>query len=98
MKINSLSLLEKTVQFISEKIRMLVGLVEREVTRENSEWTAAMVSVKVRIKPSRHQQTEIERDCMTVVQQLVYSIPQSNKMRDSFKEQEIGNQKKVVNF
>ena len=77
---------------------MLVGLLEREVTRENPEKTAAMVSEKLRIKPSKRQHTETERDCMKVVQQLVYSIPQSNKRKNSFKEQEISTQKKVVSF
>ena len=65
--INSLSLLDKTVQVTSQVMRMLGGLLEREVTRDDLEWVAAMASLtiseKVRIKPSRRQHKENERDC-----------------------------------
>ena len=57
MDINSLFLLDKTVQITSQVIRMLGGLLEKEVTRDDPEWGVAMalltVSEKVRIKPSR---------------------------------------------
>ena len=80
MNINSLSLLDKTVQVTTQVMRMLVGLLEREVTRDDPEWTAAVasltVSEKVKIMPSRRQHEENERDCRTIVQQLVSSIPQ----------------------
>ena len=59
---------------------MLGRLLEREVTRDGPEWAAAFasltVSEKVKIKPSRRQHKENERDCRTIVQQLVSSIPQ----------------------
>ena len=52
-------------------MRMLVGLLEREVTRDEPEWAAAMasltVSEKVRIMPSRRQHKENERGCRTIV-------------------------------
>ena len=80
MNINSLSLLDKTVQVTPQVTRVLVGLLEREVTRVNHEWAATMasltVSEKVKIIPSRRQHKENERDCRTIVQQLVSSIPQ----------------------
>ena len=79
MNINSLSLLNKTVQVTPQKMRMLGGLLEREVTRDNNEWTAAVASLtvreKVKIMPSRRQREENKRDCRTIVQQLVSSIP-----------------------
>ena len=79
MNINSLSLLDKTVQVTPQVMRMLVGLLEREVTRDDTEWTAAVVSLtvreKVKIMPSRRQHEENERDCRTIDQQLVFSIP-----------------------
>ena len=60
-------------------MRMLGGLLEREVTRDDPEWTAAValltVSEKVKIMPSKRQHEENERDCRTIVQQLVSSIP-----------------------
>ena len=90
MNINSLSLLDKTVQVTSEVMQMLGGLLEREVTRDVPEWAAAMASLtiseKVRKKLSRRQHKENERDCRTVVQQLVSSITQSVLMRRSYKE------------
>ena len=42
MNINSLSLLDKTVQVTPQLMRMLGGLLEREVTRDYPEWAAAV--------------------------------------------------------
>ena len=79
MNINSLSLLDKTVQVTPQVMRMLGGLLEREVTRDDPEWTSAVASLtireKLKIMPSRRQHEENERDCRTIVQQLVSSIP-----------------------
>ena len=56
MKINSLSLQDKTVQFTPQVMRMLGELLEREVTRDDPEWAAALalltVSEKVKVMPS----------------------------------------------
>ena len=85
-------------------MRMLGGLLEREVTRDDPEWTAAVASLtvreKVKIMPSRRQHEENERDCRTIVQQLVSSIPQEILTSTSYrqKEQESGKQKKTVTF
>ena len=79
MNINSLSLLHKTVQVTSQVMRVLGGLLEREVTTDDPEWAAAMASLtvneKVKIMPSRRQHKENESACRTIVQQLVSSIP-----------------------
>ena len=79
MNINSLSLLDKTVQVTPQVMRMLGGLLEREVTRDDPEWISAVASLtireKLKIMPSRRQHEEKERDCRTIVQQLVSSIP-----------------------
>ena len=79
MNINSLSLLDKTVQVTPQVMRMLGGLLEKEVTRDDPEWTAAVASLKIRekmkIMPSRRQHEENKRDCRTIVQQLVSSMP-----------------------
>ena len=81
MNRKSLSLLDQTMQVTPQWMRMLGGLLEREVTGDEPDWAAAMasltVSEKIRIKPSRRQHEENERDYRTVVQQLVSSIPQS---------------------
>ena len=57
MNINSLALLDKTMQITPQVMPMLGGLFEREVIRDEPEWAAAMasltVSEKVKIMPSR---------------------------------------------
>ena len=67
MNLNSLSLLDKTVQVHLQVMRMLGELLEREVTRGDPEWAAAIasltVSEKVKTKPSRRQHKENEREC-----------------------------------
>ena len=79
MNINSLSLLDKTMQVTPQVMRLLGGLLEREVTRDDPKWAAAVasltVSEKKKIMPSRRQHKENGRDCRTTVQQLVSSIP-----------------------
>ena len=104
MNNNSLSLLDKTVQVTPQVMGMLGGLLEREVTRDDLEWAAAMasltVSEKVKIMPSRRQHAENERDCRTIVQQLVSSIPHEILTSTSYGHKEQGNdaQKKTVTF
>ena len=64
MNINSLSLLDKTVQVTPQVMQMLADLLERETTRFDPEWAAAMslltVSKKVKIKPSRRQHKKMK--------------------------------------
>ena len=104
MNINSFSLLDKTVQVTPQVMRKLGGLLEREVTRDNPEWAAAMasltVSEKVKIMPSIRQQKDNERDCRSIVQQLVSSIPHEVLTSTSYDRQEKGNdtRKKTVTF
>ena len=104
MNINSLSLLDKTVQVTQQVMRMLGGLLEREVTRDDPEWTAAVASLtireKVKIMSSRRQHEECERDCRTIVQQLVSSIPHEVLTSTSYgrKEQGSSTRRKIVTF
>ena len=104
MNINSLSLLDKTVQVTPQVMRMLGGLLEREVTRDDPEWTAAAasltVSEKVKIMTSRRQHEENERDCRTIVQQLVSSIPHEILTSTSYGRKEQGSctRRKTVTF
>ena len=104
MNINSLSLLDKTVQVTPQVMRMLGGLLEREVTRDDPEWTAAVasltVSETVKIMPSRRQHEENERDCRTIVLQLISSIPQEILTSTSYGQKEQGSSKrrKTVTF
>ena len=91
MNINSLSLLDKTMQVTPQVMRMLGELLS-EVTRDDPEWAAAMasltVSEKIKIQSSRRQHKENERDCRTIVQQLVSSITQSFLTSTSYKRKE----------
>ena len=104
MNINSLSLLDKTVQVTPQVMRMLGGLLEREVTRDDPEWTAAVASItvseKVKVMPSRRQHEKNERDCRTIVQQLVSSIPHEILTSTSYGRKEKGSstRRKTVTF
>ena len=104
MNINSLSLLDKTVQVTQQVMRMLGGLLEKEVTRDDPEWTAAVASLtvreKVKVMPSRRQHEENERDCRKLVQQLVSSIPHEVLTSTSYgrKEQGSNTRRKTVTF
>ena len=58
------------------------------------------VSEKVKIMPSRRQLKENERDCRTIIQQLVSSITHEVLTSTSYKRKDYGNdsQKKTVTF
>ena len=98
MNINSLSLLDKTVQVTPQVMRMVGGLLEREVTRDNPEWAAAVASLtvreKVKIMPSRRQHEENERDCRTTLQQLVASMPHEVLTSTSYGRKEQGSNRR----
>ena len=104
MNINSLSLLDKTVHVTPQVMLILGGLLETEVTRDDPEWAAAMASLtvsgKVKIMPSRRQHKDNERDCRTIFQQLVSSIPHEVLTSTSYRRKEQGNdtKKKTVTF
>ena len=57
MNINSLSLLDQTLQVTSQVRRMLGGLLEREVARDDPEWAAAMAPLTVSEKGEDHAVT-----------------------------------------
>ena len=74
------------------------------MTRDDPEWTSAVasltVSEKVKIMPSRRQHKENKRDCRTIVQQLVSSIPHEVSTSTSYgrKEQGSSTRRKTVTF
>ena len=92
------------MQITLQLMRMLGGLLEREVTRVDAEWAAAMasltVSEMVKIMPSIRQHKGNERDCRTIVHQLESSIPHDvlTSTSNSRKEQGNDTQKKTVTF
>ena len=83
-------------------MRMLGGLLERQVSRDDPEWAAAMASLtaseKVKIMPSRRQPKKNKRDCRTINQQLKSSISLEVLTSVSYrrKEQENDTQKTTV--
>ena len=85
-------------------MQMLGGLLEREVTRDDPEWAAAVASLTVReevkIMPSRRQHKENERDGRKIVQQLVSSIPHEVLTSSSYGRKEEGSntRRKTVTF
>ena len=86
-------------------VRILGRLLEREVTRDDPEWAADMASLtlreKVKIMPSRRQHKDNERDCRTIVQQLVSSISREVLTSTSYKQKERTGErhtKKTVTF
>ena len=73
--------------------------MKREVARDYPEWTAAMALLTVSEKLQRKiikTSASIERDCRTVIQQLVSSKPGSVLKRTPYKtkEQKIWTQKR----
>ena len=96
--------MDKTVQVTPQVMRMLGGLLEKEMTRVDPDWTAAVASLtvreKVKIVPSRRQHEENEKDCRTIVQQLVSSIPHEVLTSASYgrKEQGSNTRRKTVTF
>ena len=85
-------------------MRMLGGLLEREVTRDDPEWASTMaslaVSEKVKIMLSIRQHKDSERDCRSINQQLVSSIPHEVLTCVSYGRKEQGNdtRKETVTF
>ena len=47
MNINSLALLDKTVQVTPEVMRVMAGLLERKMNRDDPEWAATMALLTV---------------------------------------------------
>ena len=74
------------------------------MTRDDPEWAAAIasltVSEKVKIMPSIRQHKDNERDCRSIVQQLVSSVPQEVLVSTSYGRKEQGNdtRTKTVTF
>ena len=64
------------------------------MTRDDPQWAAAVgsltVSEMVKIMPSSRQHKENERDCRTIVQQLVSSIPHELLTNTSYGRKEQG--------
>ena len=90
MGINSIALLERTMKVAPDVMGKLRDLLDREVDRHNREWMETMqrltVTEKTEKRPVIIRGRDVERDCRSIVNQLVTSIPKDVLLRTSFTE------------
>ena len=90
MGINSIALLKRTVKVAPDVMGKLRDLLDREVDRHNREWMETMqrltVTEKTEKRPVFIRVRDVERDCRSIVNQLVTSIPKDVLLRTSFTE------------
>ena len=88
--INSMALLNRTVNVAPDVMGKLRDLLDREVDRHDREWTETMqrltVTEKTEKRPVSIRSRGVERDCRSIVNQLVSSMPKKVFLRTSFTE------------
>ena len=88
--INSMALLNSTVNVAPDVMGMLRDLLDREVDRHDREWMETIQRLTVTERTEKRQVTirsrDDERDCRSIVNQLVNSIPKDVLLRTSFTE------------
>ena len=88
--INSMALLNKTVNVAPDVMRKLRELLDREVDRHDREWMETMqrltVTERTEKRPVSIRSRGVERDCRSIVNQLVSSMPKEVLLRTSFTE------------
>ena len=88
--INSIALLNKTVNVAPEVMGKLRDLLDREVDRHDREWMETMqrltVTERTEKRPVSIRSRGVERDCRSIVNQLVTSMPKEVLLRTSFTE------------
>ena len=86
--INSITLLNKTVNVAPDVMGKLRDLLDREVDRNDREWMETMqrftVTEKAEKRPVIIRGPDVEQDCRTIVNQLVTSMPKDVLLRTSF--------------
>ena len=90
MGINSIALLNRTVNVAPDFMGKLRDLLDREVERHDREWMETMkrltVSEKTEKRPVIIRGRDVERDCRSIVNQLVTSMSKDVLLRTSFTE------------
>ena len=90
MGINSKALLNRTVNVAPDVMGKLRDLLDREVDRHDREWMETMqrltVTEKTEKRPVSIRSRGVERDCISIVNQLVSSMPKEVLLRTSFTE------------
>ena len=88
--INSMALLNRTVNVAPDVIGKLRDLLDREVDRHDREWMDTMqrltVTERTEKRPVSIRSRGVERDCRSIVNQLVSSMPKEVLLRTSFTE------------
>ena len=87
---NSIALLNRTVNVAPDVMGKLRDLLDREVDRHDREWLESMqrltVSERTEKRPVSIRSRGVERDCWSIVNQLVSSMPKEVLLRTSFTE------------
>ena len=88
--INSMALLNRTVNVAPVVMGKLRDLLDREVDRHDREWMETMqrltVTERTEKRPVSIRSRGVERDCRSIVNQLVSSMPKEVLLRTSFTE------------
>ena len=88
--INSIALLNRTVNMAPDVMGKLRDLLYREVDRHDREWMVTMqrltVTERTEKRPVSIRSRVFERDCRSIVNQLVSSMPKEFLLRTSFTE------------
>ena len=88
--INSMALLNRTVNVAPDVLGKLRDLLDREVDRHDREWMETMqrltVTERTEKRPVSIRSRGVERDCRSIVNQLVSSMPKEVLLRTSFTE------------
>ena len=88
--INSMALLNRTVNVAPDVMGKLRDLLDREVDRHDREWMETMqrltVTERIQKRPVSIRSRGVERDCRSIVNQLVSSMPKEVLLRTSFTE------------
>ena len=94
--INSMALLNRTVNVAPDVMGKLRDLLDREVDRHDREWMETMqrltVTERTEKRPVSIRSRGAERDCRSIVNQLVSSMPKEVLLRISFTERGTLNQ------
>ena len=88
--INGMALLNRTVNVAPDVMGKLRGLLDREVDRHDREWMETLqrltVTERTEKRPVSIRSRGVERDCRSIVNQLVSSMPKEVLLRTSFTE------------
>ena len=86
--INSVTLLNRTVNVAPEVMGKLRDLLDRKVDRHDREWMETMqrltITKRTEKRPLSIRSRGVERDCSSIVNQLVSSMPKEVLLRTSF--------------